>query len=1780
MDAFQQSHRFMRPPPPPSSMADPHLNLPHHHAPPRQPVPSQGPWYPGQFQYHPSQPPSPPPQWAAPPHSDHLPPSAYPAPALHNPYPAYPPHSQFPPPPRASVPPPHLPPPHHPHSQVPPPYPQVNQEWGNSNWAHHQSWEYPAHSNEEDWAARARAWAAAKAAMENQHPQSQFTPGGRHDEQSHYHDHFPQPVDPHYPEFQQQSFPASSYQHYPLPPAPPHRPVVAHLQESTSIAPGSSYVPDGHLPYTVRDGTLAGESSALFPRQESLPTSPSVHQQEVPSSYSSVAGKEEAADQKEQMYKSLPYPVSSDQEPQHNLQPSLSAGRSVLMEQPHFSYGNQSVDATTDLVDQPLVFASRFNREHDPLTQSSYTDPAGTIRGTDPIAAVPSIHNWTPTVASGVVYPPIPRHDPSIAVPSSLSGHPAPMFGRIPGATLQPPVPSVGTTFGLSAGNILHPTTTFSGDAFGVSNVPERPKKASVPNWLREEIIKKKAVISSSAPEHLKEEAQSIEDEGIDKSLGKGDQAESKSIDSSRSTEEEDDDEDYVEAARTAAINQEIKRVLTEVLLKVTDELFDEIATKVLNEDDLTIEVEANAVAQNHKVSPSPASTQNLKASAKVLIPVKAKETVTEDVGGKSSSSSPGDVLGLASYASDEDDDDVVQTSSLPDSGKNAIQPQSNVKNFSDTVHDAVENGSLQANIEELGRGRVIARSDPGSVGTAGVKIDRAAEVNESSDNGVDRQLERGNIGPLNSSKDLSEIGKYDTNVVEKKLDGSDDSQSKLTLGDSHGREAKIKPAKDDRHEIKSSVGKGVVRELESDKKVNEKVAENHQRQDERRFRMEKTDERNGSKERMKEQHLEKTKESDSRKKSYHLDAKEDRKETERAKKVSDKVDINRKRERGKDEKGDRSRHRPVTESSKHKRRRSSSPSSRGRNSKDNSLVSHANDSSDDASENSKRKLHSKRRNSSPSPGRSRRRQVSRSPHSKHSERRHSPYSSLEASRGRRSRSRSRSPVRRKRSCEVFCWSDDPRRLGGGGASGIRVHFTLPNFNSTFPLKLHTPSDRPNLQKYFKPISASILASFLNYIAPMKVSSSFSSFARRKPVQLGLWSIWTCGFLLIGLSLYATQRLPSLEDQINNSKGLDHLGDPTIAIFSAPRPFTGSIGARQVLAVRSWLALSPDISIFLFSRDPSVASFARAFGSRVSIEPNIDFTFLGTPFFHSMVARAQASTSDISVLIDPETILLPDLISTLNHACKLDHEWLLVASSQNISYFPFYLDETGKHWLREGGRQIGLEKLQEFLAQTWQWSYCDERMLMAWNNRGLLLHSGVIPPFLYGRGLHNHWVINEALSFDSRFVFDASWTISNFRLNNSDQHSNRLVGGFKVPNIEEGSWETLGNSHLGALYGSLYFHEAKYSDLVKLIKCSGQYIFVDTEKKVIHPFGYESSLSLWNGRIFHFWREKKTMECIGGIKSAEKIIDCSMKNLLASSMRLHIPFSLESLLSAVADKNKTVVLAVAGYSYKDMLMSWACRMRQLLVMNFVVCALDHEIYQFSILQGLPVFKDPLAPSNISFSNCHFGTKCFQRVTKVKSRLVLQILKLGYNVLLSDVDVYWFQNPLPFLYSFGPAVVAAQSDEYKKTGPINLPRRLNSGFYFARSDGKTIAAMEMIVKHAATSNLSEQPSFYDTLCGKGGTNRLGDDRCLEPKTNLTVYFLDRNLFPNGAYDGLWEKKDVKTACLKKGCLILHNNWISGRSKKLERQVLSGLWEYDLSTRMCLQSWHNTKVISYF
>lgn len=124
----------------------------------------------------------------------------------------------------------------------------------------------------------------------------------------------------------------------------------------------------------------------------------------------------------------------------------------------------------------------------------------------------------------------------------------------------------------------------------------------------------------------------------------------------------------------------------------------------------------------------------------------------------------------------------------------------------------------------------------------------------------------------------------------------------------------------------------------------------------------------------------------------------------------------------------------------------------------------------------------------------------------------------------------------------------------------------------------------------------------------------FSLLVDSQAKLLGLWLIWVWGFILIGVSFYATQLMPLpsyFKGQIKKTMLFNGelVDGPTITIFTTPRPFVGTVGERQALAIRSWLGLSTDISVVLFSQDPSVSSFAELLSHRVSVEPNIDFTY-------------------------------------------------------------------------------------------------------------------------------------------------------------------------------------------------------------------------------------------------------------------------------------------------------------------------------------------------------------------------------------------------------------------------------------------------------------------------------------------------------------------------------------------------------------------------------------------
>ncbi|CAM6097142.1 unnamed protein product [Calypogeia fissa] len=693
-----------------------------------------------------------------------------------------------------------------------------------------------------------------------------------------------------------------------------------------------------------------------------------------------------------------------------------------------------------------------------------------------------------------------------------------------------------------------------------------------------------------------------------------------------------------------------------------------------------------------------------------------------------------------------------------------------------------------------------------------------------------------------------------------------------------------------------------------------------------------------------------------------------------------------------------------------------------------------------------------------------------------------------------------------------------------------------------------------------------------------------------------LFLLWVAGACAVATSIFAIHVLTvhvvqGLEEEFETENAsMPYQEQLTVTIYTAPAPFEGSLGILQAKAIMSWLRLDPCPSIVLLGEHSSLHGFASKLAPNVTVDTDLDFTFSGRPFFHGMVRRARTCSSDIVMLIDPDLIVLDHVFRAIQTMRNFDQDWLITALPLAVKMFPFSIH--GKNF-ESKEVYAPVEQVETYVRDHGIWDDCEGPQLWAWNGNRRPLHAGVMPPFVYKEGHHNHWLLSEAMTSKFRVVLDASEEFSVFR--------NQVASNSSAANKVYES----GNSKLASTYGSYYFKGLNTCDISqKLLNCdrmkTQNFGIVNMSHNpcscfplrqrltpenrnlpaVYRPPAWTSwfgALAGWNELItkthadsYSIQKDEKSQ----GIKGScnllpyQNQIQCK-DSKLHSSQIIDFSFSpsLESLVSRVASNDKVVILAVVGNSYRDMLMSWVCRLKHLKLSNYLVSALDDDLFHFASQQGLPVFRVS-ADMNVSRNNCHFGSACFKRVTKMKSRTVLQILQLGYHVLFSDVDVYWFEDPSTELMSFGRGHLPAQTDQWNETEALNKPRHLNSGFYFAWADNRTMAAFEGIIKHGATSDKSEQPSFYDVLCGEGGKYTVGIDTCVEPNLNITVHFLDPVKYPNGAFRSLWQHKDVRSACKTQGCKILHNNWVPGRQKKLNRQMASGLWDYDAATRMCL------------
>lgn len=650
--------------------------------------------------------------------------------------------------------------------------------------------------------------------------------------------------------------------------------------------------------------------------------------------------------------------------------------------------------------------------------------------------------------------------------------------------------------------------------------------------------------------------------------------------------------------------------------------------------------------------------------------------------------------------------------------------------------------------------------------------------------------------------------------------------------------------------------------------------------------------------------------------------------------------------------------------------------------------------------------------------------------------------------------------------------------------------------------------------------------------------------------------------------------------------------DLTVTLFSAPRAFSGSGNDRNRQALLSWLHLSPRPHVVLLGNHSSLHAMAEEFSGLVSVEPNIDYSFTGVPLFHSMVARANAVDTNVTVLVHPTAVLLQDFMPGLRKLAGTFTEWALVSQRLETSDLPF-------RFVHKGGGIVFLEhevsgdsmidrELASFVRSSGKLELLEGVSVWAWTvSKDEPLFAPPMPSFTYGAGYHDQWMA-RGLAKGARTVVDATDALVGFHVRDTHavipkatdrgDESTTTMTKTLTWSMASQQWQNIANLYLYRKHRNI---SAEEKDLLsggwKLIGCPEPFMIklcISETHSAANPCRCANIFSrpVSGSRYAETFLEKEA-------RLRLEVIE--IPALTTSSTPQQSSFhTLNQLLPQMADAHKNVVLVGTTCVDKDLLWSFMCRAKALGVTNILVAAFDKSVYESALVRGLPVFYAGPTPSEVAHyasppadAITESSTECAQEgqsSTKWKVHVVLQVLQKGFHVLWSDVDVIWFQNPLPHLTStHKTGTLVVESDERDVNLPANNGGRVNAGFFYAKTEKATIKTFKELKRRSAADQ-PEHLLFSQTLCGK----RVGVTECTAPSTGLRTRFLDRRTFANGVVNGYWRHQNVTQVALSNGVYALHNNRLHGADEKMSRQKAKLVWFYNDSESMCMHPWQRS------
>ncbi|KDP28887.1 hypothetical protein JCGZ_14658 [Jatropha curcas] len=217
-----------------------------------------------------------------------------------------------------------------------------------------------------------------------------------------------------------------------------------------------------------------------------------------------------------------------------------------------------------------------------------------------------------------------------------------------------------------------------------------------------------------------------------------------------------------------------------------------------------------------------------------------------------------------------------------------------------------------------------------------------------------------------------------------------------------------------------------------------------------------------------------------------------------------------------------------------------------------------------------------------------------------------------------------------------------------------------------------------------------------------------------------------------------------------------------------------------------------------------------------------------------------------------------------------------------------------------------------------------------------------------------------------------------------------------------------------------------------------------------------------------------------------------------------VTFSLDELemaLQKASMPNKTVIIAVLNKAYVEPSVKSETTMLDLFLESFwygedtrslldhlLVVAVDQTAYDRCKFKRLNCYK--LETQGVDFTGEKlFMSQDFIKMMWRRTLLLLDVLKHGYNFIFTDSDVMWLRNPFPKL-SNNQSIDLQISTDWFNGDPLSERNFINTGFYYVRSNNKTIALFDAWYSRKDNSTGKKEQDVLLDLVREGALRKLG------------------------------------------------------------------------------------------